>query len=120
MYNMKSVIFLDLDGSIFKQKATLSEVINEPIELLPGVSERFNFWNWNGDQIILTTGRKESTRALTEKQLRDNGLYWDILIMGLNTLGPRILINNLKSNSDEPTAIAINLKENEGLINVTV
>ncbi len=115
-----TTILLDLDGCVFKQKPGLSEAILEPMELLPGVKSKFNDWNWQNVKLILITGRKESSRELTEKQLRDNGLFWDLLILGADAGGCRYLINNLKKDSEEPTAIAINLKENEGLINVTI
>jgi hypothetical protein len=110
--------FIDVDGTIFKQKPNLSNVLLEEMELLPGVIEFFNKAVWNNDKIILTTGRKESTREITEKQLAKAGLFYDTLIMGLDAGGTRVLINNLRENNEKPTAVAINIKQDEGLGNV--
>ena len=112
--------FIDIDAVIFKQKPGLTEAILEPMEVLPGVLSFFNDANWGNHKIILTTGRKESARDITIKQVHDAGLFFDVLLCGLDAGGVRVLINNLKKDSEEPTAIAINLKENEGLINVTI
>lgn len=112
---MTKTLIIDLDGTIFRQKPNLSNAILEPMELLPGVLAAFNDWNWKNYKIVLLTGRKESSRAITEKQLTEAGLFWDVLVMGMDAGGQRFLINNLKDNSPEPTAIAINLKQNEGL-----
>jgi hypothetical protein len=117
---MKRTIFIDIDGVIFKQKPDLSSAMEDNMELCEGVLEKFNEWNWKNYNIILTTGRKESTRISTEGQLRKAGVYWDLLIMGLDAGGQRILINNLKESNDTPTAVAINLKQDEGLKNVRI
>jgi hypothetical protein len=105
-------IFIDIDGTIVYQKDNLSDVVLEAPAILPGVLDKFNSWNWCGYKIVITTGRKESTRESTEQELRVLGLFWDRLIMGLDAGGERILINN----SDEhPTAQAITVKTNQGL-----
>ena len=103
-------IFIDIDGTIINQKKDLSNVVLEEAIILPGVLEKFNSWNWKGYNIIVTTGRKESTRDKTEDELRSLGLFWDHLIMGLDAGGERVLINN----SDEhDTAQAITVKTNQ-------
>ena len=112
--------FFDLDGTLVKQKKGLTEVMTEPLELLPGVIEKLNEINWANGQIIITTGRKESSRQRTIDELARLGIPYDQLIMGLNTSGKRVLINNLKENSDIPTAIAYNPRQDEGLINIDI
>ena len=67
--------------------------------LLPGVIDKFAEWNGLGYTIVLTTGRRESERGLTIKQLQKVGLQYDHLIMGLGR-GSRVLINDIKPNSD--------------------
>ena len=52
-------------------------------------------WNKKGYTIILTTGRRESNRELTIKQLQEAGIFYDQLIMGVGR-GPRVVINDLK------------------------
>lgn len=115
-------IFCDVDGVLVKQAPNLTYAMKygETEGLNPGVIEKFNEWNWKNYKIVLTTGRRESTRAETEAQLKFLGLYWDILIMGLDAGGERYLINNLKENSDKQTAYAINVKQDEGLTNVSI
>ena len=107
-------IFLDIDGCILKHQGSLGGIILNEAELLPGVRERFDEWEKKGYNIILTTGRKESLREITEKHLRSFGLFWNQLIMGLGG-GHRVLINDLKEGSSSATATAINLKRDAGL-----
>jgi len=119
MNEMKKTIFLDIDGCVLKHKGNMSDIILNDSEILPGVKEKFNEWDGLGYKIVLTTGRRESARKLTEKQLFSYGLFWDHLIMGCNR-GERILINDFKPSSDEPTARAICLTRNTGLSNINV
>jgi hypothetical protein len=58
------------------------------------------------------TGRRESTRKDTERQLSESGIIYDHLIMGISS-GVRILINDKKPDG-EKAAEAINLNRNEG------
>jgi hydroxymethylpyrimidine pyrophosphatase-like HAD family hydrolase len=119
MNEHKKTIFLDIDGCIFKHKGNLSTQIKNISELLPGVLEKLNEWEAAGHKIILVTGRKESMRKLTEEQLTSAGVFYDQLIMGVNR-GQRILINDLKPDTGEITAVAIQLIRNEGLKNVEI
>jgi hypothetical protein len=111
---MTNTIILDIDGCILYHYGSLTDqILKQPI-LLPNVLEKFKEWDMTGCKIILLTGRRESHRSITEKQLNDLGIFWDQLVMGAGR-GPRILINDLKLSSSNPTALAINLKRNEGL-----
>ena len=66
----------------------------------------------NGDRIILFTSRSEEDKENTEKQLEQNGIRYDKLILG-NSSGTRILINDKKALKDYiDTAVAINTKRN--------
>lgn len=112
-------IFMDVDGCLVNHTGTLFGQIEGPVKLLPGVQEKFHEWDAKGYRIILTTGRKESMRALTEQQLASVGLFWDQLIMGIGG-GARIIINDYKPSSTNPTAIAINLHRNTGLSDVNI
>tara|TARA_R100001460_G_scaffold75789_1_gene116896 strand:+ start:2215 stop:2595 length:381 start_codon:yes stop_codon:yes gene_type:complete len=109
-------IFIDIDGTIFKQKENLSDIYRERLVLLPGVKEAFDSWNWKGYKIVITTGRKESTRYATETALRRAGLFWDHLLMGLDAGGERILINDHNPFVDDQTsAKSFEVARNEGL-----
>src|SRR4051812_11737904 len=104
--------FVDLDGTIFKQTSEGGNVPKEA-EILPGVIEKLNEWNQLNYKIIFTTARPESDRDITIKQLSKFNISYDQLVMNLHT-GGRFLINDFKNHSKIPTAIAINLKRNEG------
>lgn len=111
-------IITDIDGCLVEHTGSLTGQL-QPNTLLPGVLEKFNEWNALGYRIVLVTGRPESMRKFTEDTLHALGLFWDCLVTGIGG-GKRILINDLKPDSDEPTAIAVNLRRNVGLENVNV
>ena len=69
--------------------------------------------------LVITTGRKESARESTIKQLQRAGILYDQLIMGFGG-GDRILINDRKEGSDRDTASAINLTRNEGVLDIEI
>lgn len=114
MIDYPGTAFLDIDGTLIVHVFDPSKQHLVEPELLPGAMDLLKQLESNGYKIILTTGRKESTRQDTEIQLRKVGVFWDQLIMGLNR-GKRILINDLKPNSIEPTAQAVCVERNKGL-----
>ena len=71
-----------------------------------------------GYKVILTTGRKESTRKITEEQLAKCGIFYDQLVMGV-TGGERIIINDQKSDGTT-TARAICPQRNEGIQDINI
>jgi len=108
-------IFCDIDGTLVKHsKPTETQQPSYNMELLDGTLEKLLEWDKNGYNIILTTGRKESLRSATEKQLSECGIIYDKLIMGIGG-GKRYLINDRKPYGAEDYAIAINLPRNEGI-----
>ena len=108
-------IICDIDGVLFRHKGDITRQHIFKPKLLPGVKDKIKEWDINCCKIILLTGRRESTRLHTEKQLADAGIIYDHLIMGV-TSGVRELINDYKPDSNVPTAIAKNLKRNEGFL----
>jgi len=112
-------IFLDIDGVLLFHYGTLANQIRFDAKLLVGTEEKLHEWDRKGYKIILTTGRRESMRELTEKQLLGCGIFFDQLIMGV-TGGVRVIINDLKDDSQEPTAIAICLPRNTGIANLEI
>ena len=88
---------------------------NLELEVLPGTHERLVEWDTKGYYIVITTGRKESARQPTIKQLSRAGILYDLLIMGFGG-GDRILINDRKRDSERDTAYVINLERNKGLV----
>jgi hydroxymethylpyrimidine pyrophosphatase-like HAD family hydrolase len=117
-------IICDIDGTLITHTTTPFDLFNKDITqtLLPGVKEKFDEWDSRCYKIILLTGRKESMRAQTVQQLKEFGIYYDQLVMGVGG-GARVLINDLKPNKadpNNPTAIAVNVDRNEGLENIDV
>ena len=115
--NARKTIFCDIDGTLVKFPETFEGFKDLPkgktkMKLLPGTLDKLWEWETSGYNIILTTGRKESMRDITEKQLKEAGIFWDHLIMGLGP-GPRYLINDKNAGND--TAHAINVERNKGI-----
>ena len=117
MYRPKTII-CDIDGTLIKHEPP-DMLCKQKIELLPGTIEKFREWDKKGYSIILITGKKESLRTILENQLASAGLFYNQLIMGVGG-GDRILINDLKPNSNEPTAIAKNLERNKGIAELEI
>ena len=113
---MKTV-FCDIDGTLLNHTGDIIKNNLEQSVVLPAVTDVLKQWDRASYKLILTTGRKESLRSHTENQLRESGIFYDQLIMGLPN-GDRILINDRKTNSPRNTAYAINLVRNSGLGNV--
>ncbi len=112
-------IILDIDGTIVYHHGTLSLQLFHQPALLEDVQNKFDEWDKKGYRIILITGRKESSRKATEEFLQSYSLFWDQLIMGVGG-GQRVLINDLKPDSQEPTAVAINITRNQGLKDIDI
>lgn len=110
-------LIVDIDGVIVRHNGNLSTQITVSPTLLPGSLDKLNEWNAKNYYIILLTGRKESMRAQTERDLSALGVFYDQLVMGV-TNGQRVIINDLKTDSQEPTALAINLERNKGMTDV--
>jgi hypothetical protein len=114
MNNRPKTLFVDIDGTLIKSFGNLScQMLTQP-ELLEDTIETLNVWERKGYRIILTTGRKESSREMTEKQLTELGIFYDALIMGIGG-GDRYIINDRKPDSDLDTCHAINLTRNQGI-----
>ena len=113
------IIFLDIDGCLIKHHGgSSSNLIKQKTQILDGVKEKLDEWEVAGYKIIITTGRKESYRKFTEKQLLVCGIAYDQLIMGLGR-GERIVINDKKvDGTNTATAICIDRNEGIGKINL--
>ncbi len=113
-------IFCDIDGTLVKHYSpVISSKPNFKMELLDGTLETILEWDKRGYNIILTTGRRESMRKETEKQLSEIGIIYDQLIMGIKG-GKRYLINDKKSYNNEDYAVAINLDRDKGILNLEI
>ena len=86
--------------------------------MLDGTLDKLNEWEHKGYNIILTTGRKESLRKVTEKQLSEAGIFYDQLIMGIGG-GARYLINDKKSDGTI-ASFAISPDRNYGIKDIEI
>lgn len=119
MDNRSKTLFIDIDGTLLKHHGVGNDQSRIAPELLPGVRDRFDEWDRKGYRFILVTGRHESERLLTEQQLRDIGIVYDQLIMGIGG-GQRVLINDYKLHSTDATAVAICIERNKGIEGIEV
>jgi len=62
-------------------------------------------------QVILTTTRPESFREITVRQLKEAGIPYDRLVLGL-WHGQRVVVNDYAKTNPFPSAAAVNLKRN--------
>lgn len=113
-------VFCDIDGTLIKHyPPTITALKNHEPEILPHTLEKLLEWDKNGFNIILTSGRRESMRNITEKQLSALGIIYDQLILGIGG-GHRVLINDRKTNSKKNYAHAINIDRNQGIEGVNI
>lgn len=113
-------IFCDIDGTLVEHINPVdANNINHIMKVLPGTLDKIKEWDKCGYNIILVTGRRESMRIVTENQLRDAGIIYDKLIMGIGG-GERYIINDCKPNSQLPTAFAISIERNKGISDVVI
>lgn len=114
-----NTIFCDIDGTLVEHKGDICQQHLGKLNLLEGTLDKLKEWDRKGYKIILTTGRRESTRKFTEKQLSEAGIFYDTLIMGVGN-GKRIIINDKKQNSLEDTADSINIERNKGIKDINI
>lgn len=119
MKDSGGTIFIDIDGTLIRHygEGMTGQLINPPM-LLEGVLEKFYEWDNRGFKIILTSGRRESSRQQTEDDLKRLGLFWDTLILGLPR-GKRVLINDAKTDG-AGTTIGITVIRNKGIADVDI
>lgn len=112
-------LFLDIDGTLVKhENPHLTSLPSHKMNVLEGTIEKLLEWNKKGYTIILTTGRRESNREVTVKQLQEAGIFYDQLIMGVGR-GPRVVVNDIKPEG-MLTAYSINLTRNVGIKDIDV
>ena len=105
------VFFVDLDGTLVENTGYYDKTsygsgnpIQENIDVLNKLKQ-------NDSKVIITTSRPESERVLTINELKEKGVMYDHLIMGLPHCR-RYLINDFADSNPYPSAVAVNLKRN--------
>jgi uncharacterized HAD superfamily protein len=116
---LRKTYFIDIDGTLLEHIEDFENVYQYSVlKALPGAKEKTVQWHCEGHMIILTTARAESLRDITETQLRNAGVVYDLLLMGLGS-GKRVLINDIKDRYSFNKADAHNIIRNiDGIINV--
>jgi hydroxymethylpyrimidine pyrophosphatase-like HAD family hydrolase len=112
-------VFADIDGTLIKHTGDIVVQSNSVPKVLPGVLDKLREWDLKGYKIILTTGRRESCREATIKQLQKAGIFYDQLIMGIGG-GGRVVLNDRKPDGNRDTAFAINVDRNAGLEDIDI
>ena len=112
-------IFCDLDGTLWEQgdPTEIAKPGYQP-KIIHGTVDKIREWDSKGFKIILTTGRKESLRDATIKQLSYAGIVYDQLVMGIGG-GSRVLINDLRANGDQ-SAFLYQPMRNEGIAGINL
>ena len=112
-------IFCDLDGTLWEQgdPTEIAKPGYQP-KIIHGTVDKIREWDSKGFKISLTTGRKESLRDVTVKQLSYAGIVYDQLVMGIGG-GSRVLINDLRANGDQ-SAFLYQPKRNEGIAGINL
>ena len=117
MISSKPTIFCDIDGTLVKHAPlTDSAKKTHKLDILPGTIEKITEWEKNGYRIILTTGRKECTRAATEQQLQEAGIFYDQLII---KSFDRYLINDKKPDG-EVACFCFSPDRNQGIEDIEI
>lgn len=109
----KKTYIFDLDGTIIEHQPPAHR--GEPMRPLPNSIETLKSIRNEGHSMILLTARplecySETTSGLAKLGILD---YFDDVIYNVGS-GERVLVNDLKPESDLPTARSINLIRNQG------
>jgi hypothetical protein len=112
-----STVFCDIDGTIVKHENIPD--YSKPLELLEGAIQKIKEWRKDNCFIVLTTSRDEQFRPDMELLLRNAGIDYETLVMGLPP-GARYLVNDKKPYSDKKMASAYEVTRNTGIKNLTL
>lgn len=103
-------LFLDIDGTIIKNSGGyFAPIWGTQPPLLRNVTYLQALYARGRTQIILTTSRPDSFRAVTEEQLKEAGVPYDTIIFGMFH-AQRVLVNDFAKTNPFPSAVAVNLK----------
>jgi len=105
-------LFLDLDGTLVKNSsAHFPPYIGESDPIAPNVEIVRQLQQSGKFEIIITTSRPEKYRSVTEQQLKQLGIVYKTLLMGL-LHSKRIIINDYSKSNPFKSCDSINLKRN--------
>ena len=106
-------LFVDIDGTLVKNSSHHFPPYIGSGEPLQENIDALNKLYYDGKvRIILTTSRPPRYRGMTEEELKNKGIAYDELVMGLPH-SQRILINDFAKSNPYPSATAINMPRNK-------
>ena len=116
---LPKTLFMDIDGTLVEHKNPhLTSLPSHKMNVLDSTIERILEWNKKVYTIIFTTGRRESNREVTVKQLQEACIFYDELIMVVGR-GQRVVINYIKPDG-MLTSSSINVERNKGIKDVNI
>lgn len=105
-------VFVDLDGTLIENTGEYLPPYQGEGNLLVNNADVINKMFDSGFvHVIITTSRPKDSRAKTENELKDKGIKYHDMIMGLPHCS-RILINDFASTNLYPSSQAINIPRN--------
>ncbi len=111
-------IFCDLDGTVIEHQDVPR--YDRPLQLLEGSKEKLAQWIDEGYLVVLTTARPLAEQPQLEQALRDQGVPFHRLNMGLPS-GPRYIINDRKPSAMlVPQVVSYEVSRNEGITHITI
>lgn len=125
-YTYAPTVILDIDGVLLETTGNIDEQVDRNYNppALQGVVEKLKEWDRMGCSVILLTGRPESARKTTERQLEEAHIFYDQLVMGVGG-GVRILVNDRKPPNEKypngrVTAFAVSPPRNWGIKDIDI
>jgi len=111
----KKTYFIDIDGTLFKYRK-FGTYETQKAEVIESTVDHVRQQHSEGHMIILTTARPETLYEHTLRELTENDIPFDKLIMGIER-GARYVVNDKDPNKDdEDRAIAVNVERDKGLL----
>lgn len=105
-----ATFFLDIDGTLVENSGKhFSPTWGKTGGLKDNINAIKDLYSQGTVQIILTTSRSESFRAITESQLNNLSIPYDKLVMGL-LHAKRIVVNDYSKTNPYKSCDAINIK----------
>jgi hypothetical protein len=105
-------VFIDLDGVLFYNSSQyLKPYIKDASIIEENVNHIKQLVSTKNVELIITTARPEEYRSITENQLKDAGIIYKSLIMGLSHC-KRVIVNDFSATNKYPSCESINILRN--------
>jgi hypothetical protein len=106
-------LFVDIDGTLVTNSShQFPPYIGEGQSLTENISVLRDLYSSGKVKIILTTSRPERYRNTTINELKEKGIPYDEIVMGLPHC-QRVIVNDFAKSNPYPSCVAINIPRNE-------